>query len=548
MGTDLGFVHYKFFMAFFLTRLGDQFSALESFPVESLTFARTKLSRRITKLEVEKQNSSANIRTNLEEMFADFSEMFLKTLQLMNDKIAAEWSAIRSATEKRIRRLPYRAPPSDLKMTLHNSLPLLQSILSEPLQPQAQFQFRLESVEREVMTASTLPAGQFHFGSEVDTYLALADFEQWIALKLPPYMSFTEPTHNLCTQLAAKLASYMDTASRVYIGNPEQSSIMLLTIMQLWVALDECTLKLLPLLTDYSPGFPHGILDVLQLLDIQDMERLRSIENYVLRRQHKCNPALPPIFGDPSKKCFAERHFDRSYRMQDLKQQIIQDGETARQQKEVEWLKLSAEHEALLKQVSEKTCLYTTDDYQPLTKIHDDRHCERCYLQRVARRKKILVHEFPLPLDTVQSKAVIFELQCPQAFVAWRDATWKVLNDLGRGKQVPSQSPPVLLFDYSEIKTHVTSKRPVITLASRTKSFLKSHYSAIRLSLRRFVYRTASNLVCLITITACGLRDYYKSQALFDIVVCHQQKARRLRSCIRLPTLLRTATVRQRIR
>ena len=106
---------------------------------------------------------------------------------------------------------------------------------------------------------------------------------------------------------------------------------------------------------------------------------------------------------------------------------------------------------------------------------------KKCYLQRKARRIRIQVHEHPLPSNPVQAKAVIFELDCPTAFAAYRDATWKVLGTLAHLQQKDPSEPRVLLRDYSELKAFMNPTRCCLSLASTTKSFLASHYSAVRL-------------------------------------------------------------------
>jgi len=95
---------------------------------------------------------------------------------------------------------------------------------------------------------------------------------------------------------------------------------------------------------------------------------------------------------------------------------------------------------------------------------------------------KLNVHEHPLPSDESLAKVVVFELQCPQPFAFWRDCTWGILFDLGHHAEFSAQKPNLLLDEYDVLQPYMAnSTRPRITLASTTKSFLKSHYATVRL-------------------------------------------------------------------
>lgn len=254
---------------------------------------------------------------------------------------------------------------------------------------------------------------------------------------------------------------------------------MLLTILELWVSLDEFTIKILPLLKDYAPGLETDLLNVLQLPRLEDMHRLQRVEVYLAQRRKESERSLPSIFTDPTRGCFAARYFEQSESMKALHDELTRHGELARKAKEQEWLEKSAEHETLVKKISEKTCLFTVHESNPFVKVHEEHHCEKCFLQRSARRMRIQVHEFPLPSDLVIAKAVIFELRCPPAFAAWRDSTWKILSELGRPPQTPGRIPALMLREYSQYQRWIQKSSSTLTLASRTKSFLDTHYASV---------------------------------------------------------------------
>lgn len=448
--------------------------------LESLGFLRTKLSRRVAKLENQRAQSPALVCQAFDEMFDNFAPHFRRILRAANEKLEFEWSTARLKSRKLVQPLPQQADQSSLVLALRNSGNFLRSILSEKLQAQAPANVHFESTNREVKFWGAMPENVFHHpGQKLDQYLSLADFEVWVERELPTFKTVLVPSDKQCLRLAEKIHRYQDAAVGSYAKNPEQSSIMLLTILELWVSLDEFTIKLIPLVKDYAPGLETDLLNVLQLPNLEDMRRLQKVEAYLAQRRKESERGLPSIFADPTWRCFAARYFDQSESMKTLHDEINRQGELARDMKEQEWLKKCAEHEDVVKKISEKTCLFTTHESNPFAKGHAESPCEKCYLQRIARRMRIQVHEFPLPSDLAHAKAVVFELQCPPAFAAWRDSTWKVLSELARPPQMPGRIPALMIQEYSQYQRWIKPSRSTLTLASKNKSFLDTHYASV---------------------------------------------------------------------
>lgn len=111
-------------------------------------------------------------------------------------------------------------------------------------------------------------------------------------------------------KLAKEIGTYIDAVAGAYDANPEQKSIMLLTVMDGWMLMDTCATKSFRILKDYSPGFPPELLDVLQISDFRDMLRLRKIQNYINERHMQCKHPHMTVFTDPTKSCFAEQFFN----------------------------------------------------------------------------------------------------------------------------------------------------------------------------------------------------------------------------------------------
>ena len=415
LGGETGRVHYKFLICLVIARLIDE--TLDHLSPELLAFLKAKLCRRLVKLEVDKDRSSPTLRTVYECMFKTLGALLHKTIQKANDRIEVAWTGFRKSIQRRIPPLPRHAEWRDLYLTLPNSALYLQQVLTEPLHSNGRNQsFAPNRLPEDygVSAAATKNLRPF-----ANRYFSLSKMETEIECSrgaAPPASNISCEVQ--CMELATKIVTVLDATAGAYDSNPEQKSIMLLTVMELWVSMDECATTLFSLLKDYNPGFPPEILDVLQIPRFQDMCRLQKIQAYLQDRHTTCNCCRMTIFDDPAKGCFAERYFNESQdsqRLQALQQRIEAAAELGRARKAEQWQKLSREYEDLVKASVESTCLYTTDNLQPLFRVHDDRHCTKCFLQRKAGRMRIQVHEYPLPSNVVQAKTVLFELGCPKA-------------------------------------------------------------------------------------------------------------------------------------
>jgi len=115
------------------------------------------------------------------------------------------------------------------------------------------------------------------------------------------------------SEIAKEIAKYLSAVANANNFYLEQKSIMLLSVMELWILIDECAALLFSLLKEYNPGFSTNISDVLQLAHFQDMCCLQKIQKYLQNRHMTCNGSSRTVFDNPSKGCFAERYFNQSH-------------------------------------------------------------------------------------------------------------------------------------------------------------------------------------------------------------------------------------------
>ena len=481
LGGNKGILHYKFFIAHVIARLCEDFSELDPARADYLAHARAKLARRLAKLQTKKSTASPGLSTGIDEMFSNFEDGFTKTFQAVNDRLATEWTNIRQRSRKQIFRLPPRADDASLFIRLLNSGQHLQRLCQQPLPP---WQSRWNADQASYLTTYSQNKSATNVQAlQICHYLDLADFESQVARHCHEYSSLPleSATHSDCIELAKEIRAYQQTALSAYESNPEELSIMLLTILDLWTSLDSMATQLFPLLLEYEPGIPVGILHVLQLSRMSDLYRLREVENHLRIRHTSANHALPSAFEDPSGSCFAVRYFAQCETMKALFHEITCDGDRARAQKELEWDTKSAEYEALLKKAAENTCLRVIKENMlgESYTVHDYRNCVKCGLESAARAIRIGIIEHPLPDDQNAAKAAVFELLCPQGFAAWRDTTWNIMSKLGHETILDTFIPKVIIQDYSGLCRYGTREPNAITLASTTKSLLSTHFAPV---------------------------------------------------------------------
>ena len=485
MGGNFGVLHYKFFMAYVLLSLCKRICAENSFPSDRLAYARTKLGRRVAKLQQQKHISTPQAAKTIDSLFLTYGVEFSKTLRTLNDRLDHDWSLVRSRATKRIIPLPRRADTGSTVLSLCHSRAVLQRILGETLSTRPLKDVHLGERHRRISPNSTWanigPRDNID-NISVSDYLFLAKSERDIKsdVRKPFGRGANRDLDRYCVQFKTVMQQYQRLASSAYKSDPEQLSVMTVTLLEMWQAIDSIALMLYPLLAEYEPEFPRDILYPLQITQLSDLQRVQDIENYLDHRRSSAKTSYPSVFRELSPESFAVRFFDQSQEMKQLAATIYAAEERAKAEKEEEWATRSSEYEAIMKQAAEKTCLFIEDPIYPLKRQHDDRHCLKHQLERRGARMRIQVHEALLPDDAAHVKSLVFELLLPKGFAAWRDATWQLVQ-LGRRttKSNREAQPWCLLGDYQGLSPYMRPTGSSITLASYTKSFLKAHYAQV---------------------------------------------------------------------
>ncbi|OTB10950.1 hypothetical protein K445DRAFT_236605 [Daldinia sp. EC12] len=260
----------------------------------------------------------------------------------------------------------------------------------------------------------------------------LAEFESWVAFHLNPWIAVNEEGPETCRVLRHLIEDYYNTASPYYKGNPELNSIMVLTVLELWIASDKSARHSCRLLEEYKPGIPPSLFANLNLPTKSQMARLFAIEKYLKGRESSALHPYEAINSFGRVDCFSVRFFDQSAKHKKLRTSIINEANNHRKTKREEFQNKIENYTSLTNRLSKLDHVqYTKFDHRTGRRSElCVRDCEKCDVSVQANRIKIKIHEWPLPDNELQEKSAIFELQVPCAFGQWRDTTVFILSDV----------------------------------------------------------------------------------------------------------------------
>jgi hypothetical protein len=326
----------------------------------------------------------------------------------------------------------------------------------------------------------------------LDASFGLAAFESWVEHHLSAWLEQHISDSNTCTLLKGLIEEYHDNASRQYAGNPEASSVVVLTVIELWICCDRSACSIFGILPDYNPGVVQSLLWSLLLPSKPQMVRLVTIDRYLEDRIARARNDFPSPFCDfGNKLSFAVRYFEQSPQHQLLRNQIEGQAGCDREKKCQELSHLNAEYWRLMQVHDESECQYLVDwdlvdwdlvDWEEdIDQSRHDPGCQKCNYKRCAQSLKIRLHEWPLSPDGHRAKATVFELRVPLTYGAWRDITHFVLKtvlqcDYQSCKSVQKKR---MLQSDPALQRYFTLGTERIGVQSETKSHLVTHRANI---------------------------------------------------------------------
>jgi hypothetical protein len=406
---------YKEFMVFLMAQVLDA-AVKQGAESDVLHTMSTKLSRRLYKL---RYLNNGRWLQSIQQIVSEASKC-----------LATRWDRIRKQEEKLLELNDLQKP--EMEDNLHFSLLKMEEFLTS-----------IPERGKHIEFPNFIPISHVrpHDGNNLPTYTAgdetylpfrLAMIESWVATSLDTWLKSHIEEENLCGDLKRLVQSYHSEASRWYFSRPEGASRMLLTVGELWVAADKAAIHAIPMLNCYEPEVPIEVWQALLLASMADMERLHSLEAYLLNRQRVARSMnRPPVFRSYGHRySFPVQYFSGSVEHQQLKAEIEERALAQKQAKIEELRRLKKEYEILMQRFNDATCDEYSQEEYGITVWHHSCACVRHGYLSKANNLQIQVHEWPLPKNTLEAQATVFELAVPPIFSEWRDITLYLINDV----------------------------------------------------------------------------------------------------------------------
>ncbi|KAK7415019.1 hypothetical protein QQZ08_012459 [Neonectria magnoliae] len=475
-GVGIDRVYFKFIMCAVLADLLKDCSG--KLAGEKTLILQAKLCRRLAKLESEKLAASGSLQSVYGNFFIATTGHFKAAVGDASQRVGNSWEEYKKKTVRRIPTLPRRAPTEDLRLALPNSGPILSQLLAQKTDA---------SRPSKNLNLSLLMEGTISQVNEMaGRYAKLVDDETEIMAQVK---AVSRDPRWTCAHLSETLLKYLVTADDAFKDDAVMMSRYLLLLFELWVAMDQAATAACPLLKEYHPSFVPEALDVLCLLTMDEMIRLRLVQEYIAGRVADHSSDHGSIFDDANRKlAFPVQYIsqtDEGGSILALGERIDTVSEQAKTSKTSQLATLMAEYKTLSDAIQAGVCC--------CTRLPDGTKnvsgCKKCWKLRCKKRLKIAVHEDFLPRNEAnhgkaQRAAVVFELGAPEYLAGYRMATWK-LRLLGtRSVPIATHQPPLLLEQLGHLKPfwrRGTRGSTSFTMASDKKSFQQTHFKKVKL-------------------------------------------------------------------
>ncbi|KAF7865854.1 hypothetical protein EAF04_006019 [Stromatinia cepivora] len=479
-GNEASHLLYKSFMIFFMCQILKR--SLQVPKSREIVFIMSmKIQRRLLKLD---SVIDSELRSQVHQVLSHSSSYLKKSIPVLPSPLHPDISVLRPEQDTELSMRFLRPYITNLSRRYQSKL---KHTSREPQCRMRMVQMSMGISVVDAPAADSLSAGLS--SNNKDVRLFLADIEIWVTDHLPGWLKWYQTSELDCTALANLISIYQETSDQVYKDIPEDQSVKLLTLLDLWIALDKCATSQEPLLKDYRCGF-SDLFAPLLLPTKQQMMRLASIEKYITDRNAASLATMPCIFSSKINNLdsFSVRYFDQSSRHQHLRDKITADAVAERNEKrtelETKLRAFEAWKEADLLSVCEVREITRGKGANRRREMgHKAKKCKKCIAKASAQQVTIAVHEWPFPTSESEVKSIVFELDVPKVISAWRDRTYSLLVDTFSPVSKGGGNIAYYYFHKSTLDRYVQNSHGRIRLGSQTKPFIVSHYKVKNISL-----------------------------------------------------------------
>ncbi|KAF2758009.1 hypothetical protein EJ05DRAFT_464946 [Pseudovirgaria hyperparasitica] len=460
LGDMMGKTYYKLLGCVLLAELLRDGSGV--LHIELSVLLRTKLCRRLAKLEGCVSGDAQTLLNNARGYFQD-------VIDQANETFGNAWTSYKRVITRKIPMLSRFASDSDLILPMPRSKAYLEERIRS-------LHFNIDLVQSlNAQPEFSIKMGEAHI--EAELYYSLALMEDHIRCRTLRSLTCTVSPEDRVISLAKDILGMFARIEPLHLG-PDQRSIFVLSVFDLWAEMDKWLAVACPLTVQYDIMFTPELLNVLQLSLRIDQERLRVIQEYMFDRKQNCRYPGRNMLSSIDDQCFAVNFVSEQPDLQALRAKIQKTSTKRRVAKEREWAEACTEYDMHAKGASKGSCVCRTD----MNGARIVKGCTRCWHWRMQKRMKMTCHEDYLSADEVQSGVTVFELGTPHHIEMYRQVVWKILLDLAYpGRPVQSSVPSMELDNYSQLGPYRRKRSTSITLASQKKSFLQTHFSSQRM-------------------------------------------------------------------
>ena len=239
-------LYYKNLMLFFLARLSTSITSATT-PPDMLHVIRAKLARRNAKLG---QRTFGFVQNCVNTVLAE-----------INVAMATRWHEVVEREKKIIPSVPVKQAHDEL--TLRNSREHLHMVWDRS---QKGFAYSISPFKPPISTRvslspCSLPTPSF-FADAKDALTTLCMFENWVEMNLESWLAVRTHSSSACFDLHSTMGAYHRLATTKYNKHPIRLSHMLLTIFELWVALDIVSTTYIHYSSNIHPKYPPMCLRI----------------------------------------------------------------------------------------------------------------------------------------------------------------------------------------------------------------------------------------------------------------------------------------------
>ena len=292
--SDFGRVCYKAFILHFMCNLSKD--AIDGNLSSHLLHAiSVKILRRLRKLDCSVPNWVC--------------DMVLKTSACLRETLETRWKEIAAQSPSPSWQPSLLDLAGDTQLSLVLSKDYICSSLSESAPKLHDSPICPKHPPRGTLHDFLSSSGTFFEETyRVHPFITLYDVERTVEEGIDDWVARVTEVDQACVQLEILMDKYLSSSLYRYYGNPEHISIMLLTVIELWIALDKLVVGVVPKLAYYSPEIPTRLLYRLLLHKTTDLHRLRRVYQYLSSRHSRFHPGCTVFSDEFTKKMFPVRH------------------------------------------------------------------------------------------------------------------------------------------------------------------------------------------------------------------------------------------------